>query len=294
MRATAGWLIAIGTGLACAARIAADGGVSGEFRAGSRAIAPAHAAAFPVRDPRNPRRTATEVVLSEGPVDVDAAAGELSPHQHVINQKGIGNYILLWVRRDGEVSMNATFAPTMTQYLDKTGGGGPFAGALVAELTAAGPERVAGRVYTPRPVRMRSAESYQLDLRFDTAVTRPVAGTPLGAHGGPPGQAFSSLYTALASKNWPAVRSRLSRRTLALLAEGDGPSEEGRAFGLETLGAWLPRKRIKVSAGELRGEAAILEVEGESAGGLRALYLVRMIREADAWCFDEAAMVGLL
>ena len=294
MRAAAGWLVAIGAGLLCSASMAADGSVSGQFRVGDREIKPTVAAAYTVRDPRDPRVQAIEVLLSEGPVDLTAAVAALSPHQNVINQKGIGNYILLWVRPDREVSMNATFAPSMTQYLDKTGGSWPIPGSLVAALSATGPERVAGRVYTQQPVQTKGHESYQLDVRFDVPVTRPAAGTRLDVHGGAPGQAFSALYTAVARKDWPAVRMLLSQRTLAVLASGDASGEQGKDYALETLGIWLPSKRMKVTGGEQRGEQAILDVEGESAAGARGLYLVRMVHEADDWRFDEAAMTGLL
>jgi hypothetical protein len=293
MRAAAGWLVAIGAGLLCSASMAAEGSVSGQFRVGDREIKPTVAAAYPVRDPRNPRVQAIEVLLSEGPVDVTAAVAALSPHQNVINQKGIGNYIMLWVRPDREVSMNATFAPSMTQYLDKTGGGWPIPGSLVAAVSATGPERVAGRVYTRQPVQTKGHESYQLDVRFDVPVTRPAVGKRLDAHGGAPGRAFSALYAAVTRKDWPAVRALLSQRTLAVLAGGDSSGEQGKDYALEALGIWLPSKRMKVTGGELRGDQAILDVEGESAAGARGLYLVRMVREADDWRFDEAALAGL-
>ena len=41
-------------------------------------------------------------------------------------------------------------------------------------------------------------------------------------------------------------------------------------------------------------KTAILDVEGESAGGLPALYVVRLVEEAEGWRFDQSAMVGLL
>jgi hypothetical protein len=294
MRPANPWVVAIGAGLVCAATMTAEGSVAGEFRAGDRVIAPSAVAAYPVRDPRDPRRTAIEVVLSEGPVDADAAVAALSPHQHVINQKGIGNYILLWVRPNGDVSMNATFAPSMTQYLDKTGGGWPLPGALAAELTATGPERVAGRVYTPKPVQTKGGVSYRLDVHFAATITRAAGAARLDAHGGAPGRAFSSFYASVGRKNWPVVRSLLSRRTLALLAGGDPSSEQRSDYALEALGLWLPKNRMKISAGELRGEQAILDVEGQSAAGARGLYLVRMVHENDAWLFDEATLAGLL
>jgi hypothetical protein len=293
MRAVAGWVVAIGAGILCSALMAAEGSVSGQFRVGDREIKPTVGAAYPVRDPRNPRLVAIEVVLSEGPVDVSAAVASLSPHQNIINQKGIGNYILLWVRPDREVSMNATFAPSMKQYLDKTGGGLPFPGSLVAELSATGPARVAGRVYTRQPVPTTGTESYQLDVRFDVPVARPAGGTRLDARGGAPGRAFSTFYAAVARKDWPGVRALLSQKTLAVLTGGNSSGDQGKDYALEALGIWLPKNRMKITGGEERGEQAILEVEGQSAAGARGLYLVRMIREAGEWRFDEAALAGL-
>ncbi len=90
------------------------------------------------------------------------------------------------------------------------------------------------------------------------------------------------------------MRALLSHRTLVVLAGGDSPGDQGKDYALEALGIWLPKKRMKITGGELRGEQAILEVEGESAAGARGLYLVRMTREADEWRFDEATLAGLL
>ena len=289
------WLAAVATAvLFCVAPLTAAGEVSGQFRVADRTIAPTHAAAYTVRDPRDPRRLATEVVLSEGPVDVDAAIAALSPHQHVINQPGIGNYVMLWVRPDREVSMNATFAATMTQYLDVTGSGGPFGGHLTAELQATGAERVSGRVYAPQPVQTMGGESYEVDLRFSSAVARSTPGAELGPRGGEPGRSFAALYTALGRKNWPAVRSRLSHGAVATLEQSYRSAEENRDYVFDLLEHWLPKKKMKVTAGELRGHTATLDVEGESAAGLRALYLVRMIEEAGSWRFEQATMAGLL
>jgi hypothetical protein len=241
---------------------------------------------------RDPRRFTTEVVLSEGPVDVAVAA--LSPHQRVINQRGIRNYVMLWVRPDGEVSMNATFAATMTQYLDVTGSGGPFGGHLTAELRATGGERTSGRVYAPQPVKTMNGETYEVDLRFSSVVTRPIPGVDLGPGAAEPGRAFVALYAALGRKDWPALRPQLSSETLATLEQSYRSAEENRDYAFDLLEHWLPNNKMKVTAGELRGDTAILDVEGESDAGLRALYLVRMIEEAGGWRFDRATMAGLL
>jgi hypothetical protein len=63
------------------------GEASGEFTAGTRApIRPKFAAAFETPDPRDARKMAIEVVLSEAPIDAAAAAAELDPHTNVINR----------------------------------------------------------------------------------------------------------------------------------------------------------------------------------------------------------------
>ena len=91
------------------------GQASGEFTAGTRPpIRPKYAAAFETADQRDARKMAVEVVLSEAPIDIAAAAAELDPHSNVINQSALRdhNYVLLWVRPDDDVSMNATYSAT--------------------------------------------------------------------------------------------------------------------------------------------------------------------------------------
>jgi hypothetical protein len=114
------------------------GEASGEFTAGKRSpIRPKYAAAYETRDQRDARMMVVEVVLSEEPIDVVAAAAELDPHTNVINQKALRdhNYVLLWVRPDNDVSMNATYSETMTQYVEMTGS------RMKAELTTNTPAK---------------------------------------------------------------------------------------------------------------------------------------------------------
>src|SRR3954451_9486095 len=104
--------------------IALGGEASGQFTAGKRPpIKPKYAAAYETRDQRDARKTAVEVVLSEEPIDIAKATAELDPHSNVINQKALRdhNYVLLWVRPDNDVSMNATYSDTMTQYVEMSG-----------------------------------------------------------------------------------------------------------------------------------------------------------------------------
>lgn len=96
------------------------GDASGTFVVkGGGTIAPKYAAAFETRDSRNTRVKIVEVVLSEFPISAQDAAEALSPHTQVINQDALSkhDYVLLWVRPDGNVSMNATFGATMLEGL---------------------------------------------------------------------------------------------------------------------------------------------------------------------------------
>src|SRR5258707_7107757 len=81
------------------------GEASGQFTVSKRPpIKPKYAAAYETRDQRDARKRAVEVVLSEEPVDMAAAIGELDPHTNLINQKALmgHNYIILWVRPNND------------------------------------------------------------------------------------------------------------------------------------------------------------------------------------------------
>ena len=189
-----GWCVGV-TALLVVASPALAGDAKGRFVVKGKTsgtIAPTHAAAYSTHDARDRRNKVVEVLLTDVAIDVDAAVAALQPHIQVINQDVLDdrNYVLLWVAADGHVSMNATFSKTMTQFLDKVGD------SLKATLTVNTPERVAGRLFTESPVSTMSGDSYTVDLTFDTAVTRPPAGTALDAGGGAPGKALTTFLAA--------------------------------------------------------------------------------------------------
>src|SRR6267378_3078774 len=149
--------------VAALALSALAGVASGEFTAGKRSpIRPKYAAAYETRDQRDARMMVVEVVLSEEPIDVVEAAAELDPHTNVINQKALRdhNYVLLWVRPDNDVSMNATYSDTMTQYVEMTGS------RMTADMTANTRDKVAGRIFSPKPLKTMDGDEYTIDLKF--------------------------------------------------------------------------------------------------------------------------------
>src|SRR5262249_51296402 len=137
--------------LAAIAVPAVAGEASGEFRCAPRPpIRPKYAAAYETRDQRDARKRAIEVILSEEPGDLAAAVNELDPHANGINQPPLmdHNYIFLWVRPGNDVSMNATYGARMVQFVDMTG----EIGSLQGEMKTNTADRVAGRVWSPKPV----------------------------------------------------------------------------------------------------------------------------------------------
>ncbi|HSE40591.1 MAG TPA: hypothetical protein VLH08_07465, partial [Acidobacteriota bacterium] len=241
-------------------------------------------------DASNARNLRVEVVLSEGAIDAKAAAADLDPHVNVINQKDVSsaNYILLWVTPDGKVSMNATLSENMTQFVDSTNDG------LKADLTANTAERIAGHVYTVKPVKTMSGASYEVDVTFDTAVHKRAPGTKIAAGGGDAGKAFLALYDGVQRKNMDAIRANVTEAVFNSYNADYRSPQENLDYAVEILSARLPKKNIKITGGEMIGDRAVLEVEGERFEGMNWLFLVTMIKGASGWQYEDSLGAGLL
>jgi hypothetical protein len=267
------------------------GEASGEFTAGKRApIRPKYAAAYATPDQRDARKMSIEVVLSEEPVDIAAAVAELDPHSNVINQKALRdhNYVLLWVRPGNDVSMNATYSDTMTQFIEMTGS------RMTAQLTANTADKVAGHIVSPKPLKTMDGESYTIDLTFSTDVSRLPPGTKLPADGGEPGKAYKALQSAIAAKSWDGVSKNVTAKNLQSFSADYHTAQENLDDAVQTLGFWLPKKPGKIAGGELRGDSATLQIEAELFEGQNGLFLVRMVKEGPRWVFDRAAKAGMI
>ena len=265
---------------------------SGAFESPEGRIAPKIAAAYVVREQFNPRQTQIEVILSTAAVDVVKAAADLSPHMVVINDPALKdtNYVLVWIGGDGRVSMNATFSKTMTQYVERASA----EGALRAELTTNTPDKVAGRIFTPAPVKTLDGSTYRVDVTFSAVVARPPAGTALPAGGGDPGKALTAFFAARQKKDFSSLKSALSPAMTETLVKSYNDDKENLADMLETLNFWLPAKDAKITGGTLSSDSAVLDVEGVMASGIKALSLVRLIKGPSRWLFDRAVMAGML
>jgi hypothetical protein len=259
------------------------GEASGQFKTSKRVpIRPKYAAAYESRDQRDARKRVIEVVLSEEPVNAAAAVLELDPHTSVINQSALmnHNYVLLWVRPGNDVSMNATYTENMTQFADMT------PGRLQAKIDVLTADHVSGRLFTTEPVKTMDGETYSLDLKFSTDITRAPAGTKLPAGGGEAGKALATLRRAIAKKDWNAIRNGVTPQRAESFSDVDD--------AIQTFAIWLPKKPGKITGGEIRGDSAILDLEGEIFEGQPGLFLVRMVRSGDKWLFDRATRAGFI
>lgn len=294
-------ILVLGIAMALAATGFAER-VSGQFKTSKDAIKPTAVVAMPVRSPSDPLKWVTAVVLSEGTMDAAKAVQALDPHTALSNQEGMRgkNYISFWIQPDGYVGMNATFSKGMVQYIDSTknkeGEGGITAESLEATFTENSPKRVAGRIRTMKPAKTMSGETYELDVEFDTRLTRPAAGTKLGAGGGEPGKAFLAFIAAMKAKNWKGVQAGASAKILEDVDSEATDAEKAQSV-IDSVSFLLPRgKKMKILEGEQINDTTVLELQGEMSeeGEGDALYLVRMLKEQGSWRFDHCGVVGFL
>jgi hypothetical protein len=253
-------------------------------------ISPRFSAGYLVRDQRNARTTQTEILLSEVAIDPAAMAGALDPHLVAINLKALRdrNYVLLFVRADGSVGMNATFSKGMTQFLHDTTGG------LKAEFAARTPTRIEGHLFSPSPLKSIDGTTYTVDLRFGVDVPAPPVGTPLPAGGGDPGKALTAFLAAAQKKNWAAIKAGSSAEALKTFDKSYNTPAENADTAADLLQAWIPTQKMTITGGQFRGNVAVLDVEGELFPGQLGLSLVQMVKTGAAWQFDRAARAGIV
>ena len=253
-------------------------------------IAPKFSAGYLVRDQRNARTTETEILLSEVMIDPAAMQGALDPHMIAINLDALSdrNYVLLFVRADGLVGMNATFSKGMKQFLSDTTSG------LKAEFTSRTATRIEGHVFSEAPLKTMDGTMYTVDLRFGVDVPPPTAGTALPAGGGDPGKALTTFLAASQKKNWAAIKAGSSGDALKIFDKSYNSPAENAESVADLLKAWIPLEKMKITGGQLRGNVAILDVEGELFPGQLGLSLVQMVKAGTIWQFDRAARAGMV
>ena len=255
------------------------GEASGQFKAGSRPpIKPKYAIAYETRDQHDARIREIVVILSDVPLDGVAAAAEIDPLTPLLQPALRGrDVIVLAIIPDGNLSMNAMYARGTEQFLDSTHM------SLKAEMTTNTPALVAGRVFTPIPVTLRDGQSWSVDVTFATEVSRVPNARKLPAGGGEPGRALQALLSAMnRESDFAGIEKRVPASMFETLRDA-----------MRTLTTWLPIKGT-ITGGELRGDVAVLDVEGELYEGTKELVLVKMVKDERGWIYHSATRIGIL
>jgi hypothetical protein len=253
-------------------------------------IAVSHAAAYTVPDQRDARSSETEILLADVPLNRAELQTAFDPHMVAINLDALRghNYVLLWVRADGSVSMNATFSKTMTQYLNDTNGG------LSVTWTTKTSSRLEGRLFSTAPMKTFDGETYTVDLKFGVDLPPAPTGQRLAADGGEPGRALTAFLAAVQRKNWTAIKAGSSPRALGLFDHDYNSAAENASGVADLINAWIGRTKLKVTGGVVAGDVAVLDVESELFPGQLGLSRVEMVRTPGGWKFNQAARSGLV
>ena len=158
--------------------------------------------------------------------------------------------------------MNATYSDTMTQYVEMTGS------RMTADITTNTRDKVAGRIFSPKPLKTMDGDDYTIDLKFSTEVTRPPAGTKLPADGGEPGKALKALQAAIAKKSWDGIKSNVSAKNVESFDESYRTPKENLDDAIQTLGFWLPRSPARSPAASCAATARS-SISKESSSKIR-------------------------
>ena len=267
-------------------------GSSGTFNASKMGtIKIAHGVAYIVRDQRDARVNQIEILLTDVALDAKAVQAAFDPHMAAINldQLDERDYILLWVKPDGTVSMNATYSKTMTQIIDDSRGG------LTATWTTRSPTKLAGRLTSKGSLKTMDGATYSVDLTFDVEVPPATTGTNLPAGGGEPGQGLRALLAAAEKKDWAGIRAGSSQEALKTFDRSYNTPAENAEGAAELLKAWMSTDKLDITGGIVESDTvAVLDVEGELFPGQRTLTRVRMVKSGNRWQFDRAARAGFV
>jgi hypothetical protein len=255
----------------------------------STTISPKFATAYLVRDQRNARNTQVEVLLTEVAIDPAPIRAALSPRMTAINADGLQGrpYISIWINPDGTISMNATLA-TMTQYLNDSAGG------LKTEWRTRTASRIEGRVFTDGPLKTSGNTTYTVDLTFAVDAPAAVASQPLPSGGGDPGKALIAFIAAVNRKDWNAIKAASGPDALKMFDKSYNTPAENADGAKDLVNAWISINGMKITRGQLIGDAAILDVEGVMNPGMISLTVVRMVRSGTVWQFDQAVRAGFV
>lgn len=276
--ATAGLILAAMTEQAGAA-----GKASGYFRLDKTRSEFSNACAFRLPDPSGATPGITHVVLSDKPLDCEAADRTFDPVEAAKTQ----------VRPQKPAFV--TFTVPAGPKVDRIDGGWEstapedgfsFGGQGTVAVKVNTAERVTGRYFLDKPSDFFD-KTFQFDFTWDTPVlSGSSTGTALPAGGGEIGAAYQKYVAAIAKGDLAAIRT-----TVTAAKAADVPAlRGGEAKKLIDLMQIFELKTATVTGGLQRDDAAALNVKGVGYDKLPGDGRVLMRREGGAWKVEKVIM----
>lgn len=276
--ATAGLILT-----ALTAQADAAGKASGYFRLDKTRSEFSNACAFRLPDPSGATPGITHVVLSDKPLDCEAADRTFDPVEAAKAQ----------VRPQKPAFV--TFTVPAGPKVDRIDGGWEstapedgfsFGGQGTVAVKVNTAERVAGRYFLDKPSDFFD-KTFQFDFTWDTAVLAgSTSGTALPAGGGEIGAAYQKYVAAIAKGDLAAVRA-----TVTAAKAADVPAlRGGEAKKLIDLMQIFELKTATVTGGLQRDDAAALNVKGVGYDKLPGDGRVLMRREGGVWKVEKVIM----
>lgn len=276
--AVAGLILAALTGQAEAA-----GKAGGYFRLDKTRSEFSNACAFRLPDPSGATPGITHVVLSDKPLDCEAADRTFDPVEAAKTQ----------VRPQKPAFV--TFTVPAGPKVDRIDGGWEstapedgfsFGGQGTVAVKVNTAERVTGRYFLDKPSDFFD-KTFQFDFTWDTPVlSGSSTGTALPAGGGEIGAAYQKYVAAIAKGDLAAIRT-----TVTAAKAADVPAlRGGEAKKLIDLMQIFELKTATVTGGLQRDDAAALNVKGVGYDKLPGDGRVLMRREGGAWKVEKVIM----
>lgn len=251
--------------LAAGAEAASTG--SGTFRFEKVTTKFVAACAFRIPDPLVAGKTQTVVALAERPIDCAAADAGFDPIAAAKAQVGKASGWLSFAIEEGGGRAEGEWSSP------KKDDGYPFGlgGSGKLSVTVNTASRVEGRWYTVRPETFFK-ETFEFDVRFAADVLAgSVSGTPLPKGGGEPGKVFQAYTKAIAASD---------KKTLQSVMTAEAYAEKAPMIALSKD---IDLKTATIVGGLVKGDAAVLEVEGASHADWKMRGRVHMVKDAGAW-----------
>lgn len=255
---------------------AASGTAKGYFRLHQTRSTFTSACAFRVPDPSGDAAGVTHVVLSDKPLDCEAADRTFDPVEaakaQVKAQKPA--FVTFTLPTAGKVErIEGGWESTAPEDGFSFGGQGTIAIAVNTEA------RVQGRYFMAAPSDFFD-KTFQFDFSWDAPVLAgSTSGTPLPAGGGAVGAAYQKYLTAMGRGDLAALRGAVTSERAAELPDVKG----GDAKKFVELIQLFELKTATVQGGAQRDDAAVLFVKGTGFDKSPNAGRVIMQREGGVW-----------